>query len=72
MAARRFKQLYSRYMRGRDLLSMGAYAPGSDPDFDAAIRLWPKMQKFLQQDISEVAHFDGAVNELMTIVAEAA
>lgn len=53
MAARRFKQLYSRYMRGRDLLMMGAYVPGSDPDMDAAVKAWPVMQAFLQQHAEE-------------------
>ena len=50
LSARRIKQLYSRYMRGRDLVSMGAYIAGSDPDLDAALQVWPKIQAFLQQD----------------------
>ena len=29
---RRFKQLYSRFQRSRDLISVGAYVRGSDPD----------------------------------------
>jgi flagellum-specific ATP synthase len=37
-------------MRGRDLVSMGAYIAGSDPDLDAALQVWPKIQAFLQQD----------------------
>jgi flagellum-specific ATP synthase len=51
MAARRIKQLYSRYMSGRDLVSMGAYVPGSDGDLDAALQAWPKIQSFLQQEV---------------------
>lgn len=66
-AARRAKQLYSRYMRGRDLLNMGAYAPGSDPDFDSAIRLWPKIQGFLQQDVTEVIPFEESREALLSI-----
>ena len=54
LSARRLKQLYSRYMRGRDLVSMGAYIAGTDPELDAALQAWPKIQAFLQQD-SEVA-----------------
>ena len=54
LSARRMKQLYSRYMRGRDLVSMGAYIAGSDPELDTALQVWPKIQAFLQQD-SEVA-----------------
>ena len=50
LSARRLKQLYSRYMRGRDLVSMGAYIAGTDPDLDAALAAWPKIQAFLQQD----------------------
>ena len=50
MGARRVKQLYSRYMRGRDLVSMGAYVPGSDPELDSALQCWPKIKEFLQQD----------------------
>lgn len=53
LAARHVKQLISRYMRGRDLVSMGAYAPGSDPGLDEALRLWPTIQGFLQQGVDE-------------------
>ncbi|MEB0139858.1 MULTISPECIES: flagellar protein export ATPase FliI [unclassified Undibacterium] len=49
--SRRLKQLYSRYERSRDLISVGAYAPGSDPLLDEAIRLQPRITAFLQQDI---------------------
>jgi flagellum-specific ATP synthase len=52
---RRFKQLYSRYQRARDLLAVGAYAPGSDPLLDRAIALYPQLETFLQQDIEERA-----------------
>lgn len=52
---RRFKQLYSRYQRARDLLAVGAYVPGSDPLLDRAIALYPQLETFLQQDIDERA-----------------
>ena len=52
---RRFKQLYSRYQRARDLLAVGAYAPGSDPLLDRAIQLYPQLELFLQQGIEERA-----------------
>ena len=51
LGARRIKQLYSRYMSGRDLVSMGAYVPGSDGDLDAALKAWPKIQAYLQQEV---------------------
>jgi flagellum-specific ATP synthase len=52
---RNFKQLYSRYQRARDLLAVGAYAPGSDPLLDRAIALYPDLEAFLQQGIEERA-----------------
>ncbi len=52
-SVRRFKQLMSRYQRNRDLISVGAYVPGNDPELDLAIRLHPRMEAFLQQDIHD-------------------
>ncbi|MDX2218590.1 MAG: flagellar protein export ATPase FliI [Burkholderiales bacterium] len=53
--ARQFKRLYSRYRRGRDLLSVGAYQPGADPVLDQAIALHPRMEAMLQQTMHESA-----------------
>lgn len=36
---RTFKQLLSSFQRNRDLVSVGAYAKGSDPMLDKAIAL---------------------------------
>ena len=52
-AARRLKQLYSRYQRSRDLISVGAYAPGSDPVLDQAIALHDRIEAFLCQEIPD-------------------
>ena len=58
---RSFKQLYSRYQRARDLISVGAYSSGSDPLLDRAIVLYPRLEAFLQQEMSECAtHADSA------------
>jgi flagellum-specific ATP synthase len=53
--ARRFKSLYARYQRNRDLIVVGAYTPGNDPVLDEAVGLFPAMEAFLQQDIQERA-----------------
>jgi len=52
---RRFKYLYSRYMRSRDLLAVGAYVPGADLVLDEAVKCYPRMQGFLMQGIREKA-----------------
>ncbi len=48
---RTFKQLLSSFQRNRDLVSVGAYAKGSDPMLDKAIALWPQLEGYLQQGI---------------------
>ncbi|HVR54145.1 MAG TPA: flagellar protein export ATPase FliI [Pseudorhodoferax sp.] len=49
--ARHFRAIYSRYQKGRDLVQIGAYAPGADPQLDQAVQLAPGMAEFLQQDM---------------------
>lgn len=67
--ARQFKQLYSRYQRARDLLSVGAYAAGSDPLLDRAIAIYPALEKFLQQGVNECATGENAQHQLDEILA---
>lgn len=64
---RHFKQLYSRYQRSRDLISVGAYAAGSDPLLDQAIKLYPAFEAFLQQTLGEQADFSGSVAQLYAL-----
>jgi len=63
-ALRRFKQLYSRYQRSRDLISVGAYAAGSDPLLDQAIAAQPLFEKFLQQNLAERAAYGESLEQL--------
>jgi flagellum-specific ATP synthase len=69
--ARRFRQTLSIYQQNRDLISIGAYQKGSDPRIDAAIELWPAMQKFLMQPIDKRVGQVEAVNELRQLFASA-
>ncbi|HYD60999.1 MAG TPA: flagellar protein export ATPase FliI [Noviherbaspirillum sp.] len=65
--SRRLKQLYSRYLRNRDLISVGAYSPGSDPVLDEAIAMNPKIEAFLQQGIHERSGIHESLGELATL-----
>ena len=47
--ARRFKAIYSRYQKSRELIQVGAYVSGSDPELDQAIQMQRGMVAFLQQ-----------------------
>jgi flagellum-specific ATP synthase len=41
----------SNYKRNADLISLGAYAAGSNPAIDAAIRLKEPLETFLRQGV---------------------
>lgn len=67
--AQRFKQLWTRYQQSRDLISVGAYVPGGDPDTDMAIERYPAMSAFLRQGLKETEDFATSVQRLAEIVA---
>ncbi|MGE4243975.1 MAG: flagellar protein export ATPase FliI [Ramlibacter sp.] len=69
--ARALKALYARYQRNRDLIAVGAYVPGSDPQTDLAVRLYPRIAAFLQQDMREGAPLAASRAALAALVAEA-
>jgi flagellum-specific ATP synthase len=64
---RRFKVLYSRYQRSRDLINVGAYAAGSDPVIDLAIQMMPRMEGFLQQNLNQRADYNESRSALMAL-----
>jgi flagellum-specific ATP synthase len=64
-AARHFRQLWSLYEENRDLLLMGAYAPGNDGELDEAIAHRDAMLGYLQQDAKAQVGFDAARADLI-------
>ena len=54
--AQRFKQLWSRFQQSRDLISVGAYVPGGDPETDLAIARQAEMVRYLRQSLDEAEH----------------
>ena len=68
--ARRFRQTLSTYQHHRDLIAIGAYQRGTDPRVDAALALWPRMQKFLQQGIQERTGLAQSVAALEAVLKE--
>ncbi|QCI25309.1 FliI/YscN family ATPase [Buchnera aphidicola (Sitobion avenae)] len=52
-----FKKLVASYQRNKDLINIGAYVKGTDSVLDHAIKIWPKLEKFLQQEMSEKSDY---------------
>ena len=69
-SVRRFRALYSRYQRNRDLISVGAYAAGSDPLLDEALVRYPQMEAYLQQNMAERAAYADSVSRLRSFAAK--
>lgn len=65
--AQHFKALYSRYQRSHDLISVGAYINGTDPQLDQAIGLYPALEAFLQQGMFEQESYAASMKKLATL-----
>lgn len=70
-AAQEFKKLWARYQQNRDLISVGAYAPGSDEDTDRAIARLPAMRRYLSQGLDERVGFAASESALAELCGEA-
>jgi flagellum-specific ATP synthase len=66
--ARRLRQTLSMYEHNRDLIAIGAYQRGTDPRVDAAIAMWPRIQRFLQQDMRERVSFTESISALAEVL----
>lgn len=51
--ANRMRRLWTLYQQNADLIQVGAYQPGTNPDLDEAIRGRERLKLFLQQDMHE-------------------
>ena len=66
--AQTLRKYLSKYYENRDLVLMGGYVQGQDPDLDQALALWPEILKFLHQDENEVCDFDASHNQLSQLL----
>jgi len=64
------RKLLAVYARSEDLVRIGAYKPGSDPDLDRALRARGAMRSFMTQESREQVRFAECVNRLAALAAE--
>lgn len=67
LMARRIRQAYSNYKQNQDLISIGAYAKGSDPRIDLAIRAEPAINALLQQGMKQVIPYDESLEGMAAL-----
>lgn len=63
-----FKKLYSLYEKNQDLINVGAYKKGSDPEVDMAITLFPHLQEYLTQAADEKSTYSDSLNHLRSLL----
>lgn len=68
--ARVLKQACSLYEENKDLITIGAYARGSDPRIDKAILIKPRLDHFLQQGMKESISYNDCLTQLAVLTQE--
>jgi len=63
-----FLRLLAVYRRAEDLIQLGAYAKGSDPEVDKAIGCIRELQDYLSQPTDQPASFTEALEELKKLM----
>ena len=64
LMSRAVRQILSICRKNQDLVSIGAYKPGTDPSIDQAFSIKPRIDAFLQQGMKEVVKYDMCINML--------
>ncbi|MGC9046005.1 MAG: FliI/YscN family ATPase, partial [Thermodesulfovibrio sp.] len=65
--AQRLLELLAIYSRYEDIINIGAYKEGTNPQVDFAIKMMNKINNFLRQDINERVSFQESLNQLYSL-----
>lgn len=69
-ASRDMRELLAAYADVEDLVSIGAYKPGTKPIADRAIERWDPINKFLRQDKADATDFAVTVDTMRELTSE--
>lgn len=70
-AATRIQALVAAHKEKSDLIAVGAYQSGTDPEVDAALRLESRIKRFLRQAPDEITPLDRTRSELQALANDA-
>lgn len=68
--AGRARTILATHQEAEDLINIGAYVKGSNPNIDFAISKIEQINKFLRQNFDETASFQKTIEELGSILSE--
>lgn len=66
-SAYELQRMLATYKKSEDLISVGAYKPGSNPETDKAIQKIDAINNFLNQSTNELVSFDETVDRLLKL-----
>ncbi|HEY8542184.1 MAG TPA: FliI/YscN family ATPase [Pseudothermotoga sp.] len=66
-ANKKLRSLMAVYYEAKDLIDVGAYRPGSNPQIDKAIKMIDSINAFLKQGIDEKPTYDQTINQLLKL-----
>jgi flagellum-specific ATP synthase len=62
------RRLLAAHARSEDLVRIGAYKPGADPELDRAMQAMPAIRSFLEQTSDEKVRLEETLDDLMAMV----
>ncbi|PSH03038.1 MAG: flagellum-specific ATP synthase FliI [Acidobacteria bacterium] len=65
--AQRLRQMLADYARSEDLIRIGAYQKGTDPDLDRALRVVPNLRAFTRQGPVDIPQIAQTIEALLSI-----
>ncbi len=65
--AAKILNILATYKKAEDLINIGAYVKGSNPEIDYAIGMIGRVNVFLKQDIHEIVDFENSKRELFSL-----
>lgn len=67
--ANRIRSILATYRDAEDLVNIGAYVVGSNKEIDEALRIMPKLRKFLIQDLYEKANWEQIIPLMKEVIS---
>jgi flagellum-specific ATP synthase len=61
------RRVLAAHRDAKDLIEVGAYVSGSNPDVDAAVALWPAITAFLRQPVDETVNAQASWQQLAAL-----
>lgn len=71
-ASRRLRQCLATYKEAEELINIGAYVAGANPEIDKARNIMPELNSLLQQDMMENTPYEDTMNRILELAKKSA